>query len=581
MAKKLVIAFAPLVVVLFLFTSMLTDPPHAASIDHSSAFGRLVDRYFDLNFQFHPSDGTAAGVHQYDSKLEDYSRAAQEGEAAKLKVVLSELAGTKASALDPADAADCAFLQSTIRSRLLELQVIQMWRKDPNIYAGGVTSSVFTLIKRNFASPEDRLRSVIAREKQIPAALIVGRQNLLNPPRIYTEIALEQMPDIIEFFQKDVPGAFSAVTDPTLREQFSETNEAVIEALGSFQTYLKNDLLSKSHGDFRIGAENFRQKLRDDEMVDVPLDRLLEIGYADLRRNQQRLQETAALVNPEEKSRAVMTELEKDHPPADGLLPAFRDLLAGLRDFIEARQIVTIPSPVVPILEETPPFMRATTSASMDTPGAYESRATEAMFNVTLPEPGWPAERVEDWMRGYNRGTILSTAIHETYPGHYVQFLWLQRLHSKVRKLLVCNSNAEGWAHYTEQMMLDEGYGGGDPKLRMGQLQDALLRDARFIVGIQMHTGRMTLDEAKQFFVREGYQVDSIAEIEAKRGTSDPTYLYYTLGKLQIMKLRDDYKKKMGAQYSLREFHDRLMGQGGLPLVLIRRALLGDNSPSL
>jgi uncharacterized protein (DUF885 family) len=184
-------------------------------------------------------------------------------------------------------------------------------------------------------------------------------------------------------------------------------------------------------------------------------------------------------------------------------------------------------------------------------------------------------------MEGFNRGTILSTAIHEAYPGHYVQFLWVKRLHSKVRKLLYCSSNVEGWAHYTEQMMLDEGYGAGDPKLRMGQLQDALLRDSRFVVGIEMHTGSMSMAQARDFFVQEGYQVPAVADIEVKRGTADPTYLYYTLGKLQILKLREDYRKRMGSKFTLQDFHDRFMEQGGVPLVIIRRAMLGDNSPTL
>jgi uncharacterized protein (DUF885 family) len=293
------------------------------------------------------------------------------------------------------------------------------------------------------------------------------------------------------------------------------------------------------------------------------------------------LKETAALINPNANPREVLAALEKDHPAPDQLLPTFRNLLEGLHEFIDAKKIVTIPSSILPTLEETPPFMRATTTASMDTPGAYETRATEAMFNVTLPESGWTPQRVEDWMEGFNRGTILSTAIHEAYPGHYVQFLWVKRLNSKVRKLLFCNSNVEGWAHYTEQMMLDKGYGGGDAKLRMGQLQDALLRNARFIVGIEMHTGSMTMDQAKEFFIREGYQVPAVADVEAKRGTSDPTYLVYTLGKLQILKLRDDYKKKLGDKFKLEEFHDRFMEQGGVPLVIIRRTLLGDNSPTL
>ena len=225
--------------------------------------------------------------------------------------------------------------------------------------------------------------------------------------------------------------------------------------------------------------------------------------------------------------------------------------------------------------------MRALTTASMDTPGPYEKVAKEAFFNVTLPEKTWDAKQTEEYLEGFNRGTIISTAVHEVYPGHYVQFLWIAHAPTKVRKLLGCSSNAEGWAHYTEQMMLDEGYGKGDLKLRLGQLQDALLRNARFIAGIQMHTGKMTMEQAVEFFVKEGYQVRPVAEKEAKRGTSDPTYLVYTLGKLEILKLREDYKTMKGDKYTLQGFHDAFLQQGYPPVKIVRRALLGNDSPVL
>jgi uncharacterized protein (DUF885 family) len=221
----------------------------------------------------------------------------------------------------------------------------------------------------------------------------------------------------------------------------------------------------------------------------------------------------------------------------------------------------------------------------------YEKVAKEAFFNVTLPEPSWSTDQVEEHMAGFNRGTIISTAVHEAYPGHYTQFLWVPYAPSKVRKLLGCSSNAEGWAHYSEKMMLDEGYGrtpGVDAdhdtaylKLRLGQLQDALLRNARFIVGIQMHTGKMTFDQGVEFFEKEGYQSHMNGLRETKRGTADPTYLYYTLGKLEILKLRDDYKKKMGDKFSLEEFHSEFLKQGFPPVKLVRKVMLGDDSPVL
>ena len=552
-------------------------PPDRAS----AQFAKLVDDYFDFYFQVHPTDATEAGFHQYDARLEDYSPAAREAEAAKLRALEDRLDGIDAAQLSLQDGDDLALLQSNIKSRLLDLESLAMWRKDPDLYTSGVTDGVYSIIKRNFAPPEERLRSVIARERQIPAALEAARQNLHNPPRVYTEIALELLPGAIDFFQQDVPEAFEGVHDAALLAEFHATNAAAVSALEKYQAFVRDELLPASHGDFRIGAESFRKKLLYDEMVDIPLDQLLKIGYADLRRNQRRLKETVAAIDPHKSPRDVLAALEKDHPAPDQLLPSFQETLGSLRRFIEEKHIITIPSQILPIVEETPAFMSATSTASMDTPGPYEARATEALFDVTLPESDWTPQHVEEWMEGFNRGTIVSTAIHEVYPGHYTQFLWAKRYPSKVRTLIEVRTNVEGWAHYTEEMMLDEGYGGGDPKLRMGQLQDALLRDARFIVGIKMHTGQMTQAQAKEFFVREGYQVPPVADVEAKRGTSDPTYLVYTLGKLQILKLRADYEKKEGAKFSLRDFHDHFMGLGGIPLKLVRKEMLGDTGPTL
>jgi uncharacterized protein (DUF885 family) len=569
-----------LVVTLCLFVALAATAQTPAS-PTSADFDRLVDEYFDFNFRFHPSQATAAGFHQYDSKLEDYSRSGVDAEIDGLNKLLAKVNSFPKSQLSPYAIGDFEVLQSSIQGSLLDLQNIQLWKKDPDVYSSGVTSSIFVIMRRNFAPQEERLSSVIARERQIPAALEAARQNLSNPPKVFTEVALEQLPGTIEFFRKDVPAAFPDVKDSKLLAQFMASNAATIAALRDYQSFLQKDLLPVSNGDFRIGAENFRKKLLYDEMVEIPLERLLDIGYTDLRRNQQRLKEVAAQIDPKHTPHEVLAELEKDHPAHDQLLQTFRDILGSLRQFIEEKRIVTIPSQVPPIVEETPPFERALSTASMDTPGAYENKATEAMFNVTLPQPDWKPERTEQWMESFNRGTIVSTATHEVYPGHYTQFLWIQRAPSKTRKLLFSSSNAEGWAHYCEQMMQDEGYGNGDPKLRVGQLQDALLRDARFIAGIEMHTGKMTIDQAKEFFIKEGYQVPPVAEAEAKRGTSDPTYLVYTLGKLQILKLREDYRKLRGDKFTLLEFHDRFMQQGGVPLKIIRKAMLGNDSPTL
>ena len=326
-------------------------------------------------------------------------------------------------------------------------------------------------------------------------------------------------------------------------------------------------------------------------MVTTPLPQLLEIAYADMHKNQAEFARIAKEVDPGKTPKEVLAELAMDHPAPDKLLQTFHDRFDSEVGFINSHHIITIPSTVQPALEETPPFMRATTQASMDSPGPFEKHSTTAYFNVTLPEKDWPPQRVSEYMAAFNVGTVVSTSVHEAYPGHYVQFLWVNHTDlSQVRKLITANTNVEGWAHYCEQMMLDEGYGqpGAGAKdareaklIRLGQLQDALLRDARFVVGIKMHTQGMTLDQAREFFVNEGYQSPAIADVETKRATSDPTYLYYTLGKLEIMKLRADVQKKEGASFSLEKFHDDFMRQGGAPIKIVRLAMLGDNSPVL
>ena len=557
----------------------------------SARWNALVDAYLDeVFFKFNPTGGTSVGLHQYDAELEDYSRAGVEKEIAALHAFEKRVQSFDPKELGETEAADRQIVLSNIRGTLLTLEVIRPWEKNPDGYSGGVSNSIYVIMVRRFAPANDRLKSVIAREKQIPAVFNSAHENLKNPPRISTEIALEQLPGIISFFQKDVPAAFHDVTDAALNEQFAKSNAAVIAALEKYQEWLKSDVLPRSHGDFRIGAEIFSKKLLYDEMVDIPLDRLLETGWADLHKNQAEFKRIANELEPQKTPQEVLAELALDHPAPDQLLQTFRDMLNGLVAFIQTRHIITIPSDVRPILQETPPFMRATTFASMDTPGPFEKVAKEAYFNVTLPDPHDTAEQIAGRMAEFNVGTNITTAVHEAYPGHYVQFLWVPQAPTKVRKLFGAATDVEGWAHYCEQMMLDEGYGqpGTGAKdereaklIRLGQLQDALLRDARFVVGIQMHTGNMTFDQAVDLFVKQGYQSREAGLVESKRGTADPTYLYYTLGKLEILKLRADVQRKQGAGFSLEKFHNDFMRQGFPPIKIVRKAMLGDDSPPL
>ena len=566
-------------------------------------FSALSDQFFsEVYFKFSPTNGTSAGLHQYDTQLEDYSAAGVQAEIAALHEFEK-----KVEAIDPElwmlrRPRTATFCSTTLARSLLSLEVIRGWEKDPDNYSSGITSSAFVIMERPYASTDTRLRALVEREKKMPQALAEARKNLKNPARISTEIALEQIDGDVSFFQNDVPSAFitgpNAATDAATKAEFAKTNAAVVEALKSYGAWMKSDLLPRSNGDFRLGADTFQKKLAYDEMVDLPLDRLLQIAMDDLHKNQAEFARVAKLVDPSKTPQQVLAGLATIHPAPDRLLGAFHDTFDSLIAFIRTNHIITIPSDVQPTLEETPPFMRATTFASMDPPGPFETHSAKAYFNVTLPEKDWTPEHVAEHMASFNVGTIVSTSVHEAYPGHYIQFLWMPRFGGTIRKLLGANTNIEGWAHYCEQMMLDQGYAAAPANatpdqlrqarlIRLGQIQDALLRDARFVNSIKLHTGqgepggKWTIEQAEDFFVTQGYQSRSVAEVETKRGTGDPTYLYYTLGKLEIMKLREDVKAKQGAAFSLQQFHDDFMRQGFAPIKVIRKAMLGNDSPVL
>jgi uncharacterized protein (DUF885 family) len=392
--------------------------------DATARWNALADDYIDqILFRFNPSQGTTAGLHQFDAQLEDYSRANIDKQVGALQEFEKRVVAFDASALSPTNAADREMLLGAIRSSLLTLQVIRPWEKDPDSYSGTASGGVYVIMIRKFAPTNDRLRSAVARERQIPALLAAARQNLKNPPHISTEIALEQLPGIISFFETDVPAAFADATDATLKSDFARSNATVIAALRDYQSWVKSDLLPRSNGDFRIGAETFAKKLRYEEMVDMPLDRLLEIGTADLRKNQAEFERVARQLDPNKSATDVLQELVAVHPTPDKLMQTFGDTFDGLIAFIHTKHIVTLPSDARPTLQETPPFERATTLASMDTPGPFEKVAKEAYFNVTLPGPNDTPEEINDLMKSFNVGTIVPISVHEAFPGHFVQFL--------------------------------------------------------------------------------------------------------------------------------------------------------------
>jgi uncharacterized protein (DUF885 family) len=573
-----------------LFSGLLLVLPAVAACGRSSplpqtppsadaAFTALAGEYLEDLYRRQPTQATYLGIHKYDDRLDDYSRQAVVDAVAAARGFRSQVAVFDARTLSPANQLDREQLLRAIDSRVLSLEVVRPWAKDPDTYSSGITNTAYLMIKRAYAVPADRLRLLIAREKAMPGALAEARKNLENPPKISTEIAIEQVGGSQEFFRTAVAEAFPDVKDQALLDEFRAANAAVVAALGDYKQWLQEDLLKRSGGDFAIGPDTYARKLAADEMIELPLERLLAIAEKDLRQNQAAFVETAKKIDPASPPLRVLQKVQANHPPAAKLLAVTQAELDSIGRFMTDHHIVTVPAAAPARVQETPPFLRATTTASMDIPGPFEKVATEAYYNMTLPDPKWPAKDVAEFMTQWYYPAITNVSVHEVWPGHYLQFLYGKTFPSDVRKVLGAASNSEGWAHYCEQMVIDEGFHADDPRYRLAQIQDALLRDARFIAGIRMHTQGMTVAEAEEFFVKDGYQPRPVARSESKRGTSDPTYGYYTMGKLMILKLRADYQahqEKLGAPYSLQAFHDTFIRLGPLPLALIRKAMLGE-----
>ncbi|HKN57710.1 MAG TPA: DUF885 domain-containing protein [Gemmatimonadaceae bacterium] len=550
----------------------------------SPALAHFVDTYFDSLYSFSPSQGTAAGFHQYDNKVEDLSAANVNRRIGTLHAQQNQLDSIRLTKLALDDSIDAAMIDGAIKSELQDEEEIANWKKNPMNYVGLPGNAVDLLMKRTFASPVERLRSVTARLRGVPAVLTEMRENVVNPPKEFTDLATRIAAGSVGFFKADVAtwAKGAADSDSSALREFTQVNDSVVASMQSSADWLKGTLLPKSNGKFAIGAKAFADKLRYDEMVDIPLPRLLAIGEAQLDKDYKAFVATAQEVAPGKTPEQAMETLNADHPTAANLISSAKATVEGARQFLIDHKIVDIPSNVLPIVTETPPYARSGTFASMDTPGAYETKAKEAFYYVTPPEKDWDAKHVEEHLKLYNKSVMDIITVHEVFPGHFLQFIYAPQFPTKTRKLLGAASNAEGWAHYGEQMMVEEGFGNHDPKTRLAQLSEALLRDCRWVVGMKEHTQGMSVQAgATNYFTKKCFQQPANAYEEARRGAYNPTYLYYTLGKLEIYKLRSDYQKLRGSNYSLREFHDAFVKQGFPPIKMVRRLMLPNDTTSV
>ncbi len=551
-----------------------------AAQTEDAEYESVAEEYIKTYLAAHPLQGTALGLHEYDGKITDYSRLALDAELNRLQRFDDRLSKFDPSKLSSRQSIDLRILQTAVKRDLFEIQEMSIFERNPMVYARAADVNVY--IKRNFAPLEDRVRSLVAIESQIPNEKL---------PKPFVELAIQIARGSADFLKKDLVVAVTGLKDEQLRSAFQEANRKAANALNDYAAWLEREKLPKASLDFALGEEKFGRFLAQTELVDLSPQKILEIGMAQLKAEQDAFAEAAKKIDPNKSPIEVFKQIQSEHPTPDKLVPDVAKDLDKIRKYVLSHHLVSIPSDVRVKVKETPQYLRATSFASMDTPGPFEKRATEAYYYVTPTENNWPEKQKQEWLTAFNYYTSDVTSTHEAYPGHYVQFLHLNAsTASKVEKIFGSYAFVEGWAHYCEKMMLDEGFGSptsSSPneedvkraaKYRMAQADEALLRLCRLCVSIKMHTQNMSIEEATKFFQDNCYYEEKPARQEAMRGTFDPGYLNYTLGKLQILKLRDDYKTQEGNDFSLQKFHNELLNHGMPPIRLLREIMLKDQT---
>ncbi len=574
-------AFAPA-------SAAAADPPATAPSPSGDAarfpidqrrFEQVVRQYVQDRFEFRPDRATMSGMHAFDAKLPNLTPETIEAEERSIGTLKANLSRIDRSKLDEATQIDFDLYRHRMDQDLYELQEDRPYEDDPGFYNFGY--AIDLLISQEFAPRETRLRSIVGRLREVPRFLEQGRALLKRPPALFTQFAIDEFPGTVDYIAATVPKAFASVKDQALWKDYEAALAGARKAVETHVAWMRETLLPRSDGSFVLGAERYRKKLWHDEMVGTPLDTLLAIGTREMERLQGRFRAAAARFAPGATLEEAMAKARRNHPPRDSLLAAASAILEGARAYSISSGFLAMPSDERCTVRPTPEFAASRSFASLDAPGPLETTGRRGYYNVTLPDAEWDSTRTEEYLQGFSRGSLSSVSLHEAYPGHYAHYLWARDVPSLARKTAGCGSFAEGWALYVEEAMLDHGYGGGDPELELGMLRWALVRACRFQVGLRVHTKGMTIEEATKYFQDYAHMEPVNAQREAYRAAFDPTYIIYTLGALQIRKLRDDFKREQGERFDLGQFHATILSQGSLPVVLLRRLLLREEGESL
>jgi hypothetical protein len=547
----------------------------------SEPFPHFVDDYLAYLYEALPSQASLDGVHLHDDLLEDLSRSAVETHIRALAGFGRRLQQIDPLLHLPAERVEHAIVAANIGARIHDLEAIRAWERNPQIYAETLGTSLATQALFDYAPEPERARRVVSKLRQAPRLVEAARDNIRDCPGIFIKIGLETWRGVLTFVEADLPRAFSALDDLHILGDLADTSMEAAAAIRAYIDYLETDLAPRARASFRLGTENFERKLKLDEGLAVSPDRLLAIALRELHGAQEEFRVVAGRMNGGDPA-AVWREAKEQHPEPGQLIAVAREQVKDLAEFLQRQAIVTLPESEPVVVAPSPDFYRWA-FASMWTPGPFESKPSRAYYYLTDVDRAWPPERQREHMRDFNLAALWNISIHEVYPGHFLHYQHLRQVDSKVRKstLFAPSSFVEGWAHYCEQMMAEAGFRRGDDAIRLGQLAEALVRLARFVVAIRLHCEDLSVEQGMRFFRDEAFLEEATARREAERGTFDPTYLVYSVGKLMMLKLRRDYKELQGGRFSMRAFHDAVLAQGSAPFWAHRRLLLDDASDAV
>lgn len=522
----------------------------------------MIDEIIDAYLAHNPAHAVSLGLHAFDGQV--CPHAEREARVRTLRDQQRRLVAAPVPAEGTLPWLDYRLALGQVEHELFELDERRAWQKNPMHYVNDLDVSAY--LKRDYAPLAERLDAARRQLSAAPALLEHARSVLEPPfPVSFLEMSRTLYQGTVEFLTEDLARAAAP-----LREKSGALGEAVDAAVAAIRRFLDwlDRQVPESGTPFAIGKAAFGRLLATAEQVTTPVDDLLRQADADLERNLDRMARAAARIDRSKTVAEVMRDISRDHPSADGLVPETEAMLESIRQFVIDHDLVTVPSEERCRVLETPGFMRWA-FAFMDGAGPYEEKARDSYYYVTPPEKTWAPERIEEWLTKFEYGTLKVVSVHEAWPGHFLHNLHYRNAPSRATRTFGAYSFWEGWAHYTEAMMLEEGYGGDDPRIEVAQLAEALLRNVRYVVAIRMHTQDMTVEEATRFFMKYAYMEETTARSEAVRGTFDPGYGNYTLGKLLCLDLRTRVKAQEGAGFSLRRFHDRVLAYGAPPWPLL------------